>query len=94
MAAKKKTLAILAEQTENPDGSITIRAKALADHREIGAGEAAEMLGFSDRGTISRLVEIGELRGWKPSTVKGNGKWRISLQSVIDYREHRAKAVT
>ena len=87
MAQIKKTLAMVAFQTVNPDGSITIRAKELADHREIGSKEAAEILGFRDRETISRLVEAGEIKGWKPATLRGNGKWRICLQSVLDYRD-------
>ncbi len=95
MATTKKTLAILAEQTKNADGTITIRAIALADGREIGTGEAAKILSFSKE-TISSLCRLGGKRGglsgWQPASVRGNGKWRISLQSVLDYKAGRIKA--
>ena len=95
MATTRKTLAILAEQTTNADGTITIRPIALADGREIGAAEAAKILGFWNE-TISSLCRIGGNRGglsaWQPATARGNGKWRISLQSVLDYKEGRIKA--
>lgn len=98
MATTKKTLAVLAEQTTNPDGSITIRPVALADGREIGTGEAAKILGFRDRETIHALCALGGdrggLRAWKPASVRGNAKWRISLQSVLDYKVRRINAAS
>ncbi len=89
MGTIKKTVTMTAEQTTNADGSITIRATAIADDREIDAGEAGRMLGIKDRETISRLCRTMEIRGWKPATARGNGKWRISLQSVLDYKHQR-----
>lgn len=86
---------MLAEQTTNADGTITTRPIALADGREIGAAEAAKILGFSKE-TISSLCRIGGSRGglsdWQPVSARGNGKWRISLQSVLDYKAGRMKA--
>lgn len=62
MATTKKTLSVLAAQTTNADGTIIIRPIALADEREIGAAEAAKILGFSKE-TISNLCRIGGKRG-------------------------------
>lgn len=97
MAAIKKTLAILAEQTTNADGSITVRPIAVADGREIGTGEAAKLLGLKDRETVSRLCSIGAtlggLRAWQMPSARGNAKWRISLQSVLDFKERRINAM-
>lgn len=80
------------EQTRHQDGSFTVRPKRLTDGREIGVAQAAKMLGFRDRETIYRLLELGEIRGWKPSSKRGNGKWRIDWQSVADYKAARLEA--
>lgn len=88
----KRTVAILSDQSENPDGSITIRPRRVADDREISAQKAAEMLGFRDRESIYRLIEAGEIRAWRPASKRGNGKYRINLESVMSYRERRAGA--
>ena len=74
------------------DGSFIVRPRRLVDGREISAGKAAEMLGFKDRETIYRLIELGEIRGWKPGSKRGNGKFRIDLGSVIDYKTRRILA--
>lgn len=81
------------EQSLQVDGSFHIRPKRLVDGREIGAGKAAEMLGFRDRETIFRLIVLGELRGWKPETTRGNGKYRIDLGSVLDYKARRLERI-
>lgn len=88
----KRTVAILSDQSENPDGSITIHPRRVADDREISAQKAAEMLGFRDRESIYRLIEAGEIRAWRPTSKRGNGKYRINLESVMSYRERRAGA--
>lgn len=93
MATTKKTVAMTAEQTRNADGSITIRATAVADEREIGAREVGKMLGIKDIDTISHLCRTGQISGWKMETARGNGKWRISLQSVLDYKQQRIARV-
>jgi hypothetical protein len=92
MATTKKTLAVVAEQTTNPDGSITIRALELADGRDIGTKAAAKLLGTGPD-LIYVLCTIGELKAWKTASARGNAPWRISLQSVIDYKERRIAAV-
>ena len=80
------------EQTRHGDGSFTVRPKRLTDGREIGVAQAAKMLGFKDRETVYRLIELGEIRAWKPKSERGNGKWRIDWQSVVDYRSARQTA--
>lgn len=81
------------ETIAESDGSFRVRPKRLIDGKEIDARKAAGMLGFRDRESIFRLIELGELTGWKPETVRGNGKYRIDLGSVIAYKERRLKAV-
>jgi excisionase family DNA binding protein len=80
------------EQTRHQDGSITVRPRRLTDGREIGAVAAAKMLGFRDRETIYRLIELGEIRAWKPRSERGNGKWRIDWNSVAEYKAARLDA--
>lgn len=80
------------EQERHQDGSFTVRPRRLTDDRWIGVAQAARILGFKDRETIYRLIEIGEIVAWKPKTVRGNGKWRISWQSVADYKAARLAA--
>lgn len=77
------------ETTPAGDGSFLVRPKRLVDGREISARKAADMLGFRDKETIFRLIEAGELRGWKPKAKRGNGKYRIDLGSVLDYKARR-----
>lgn len=95
MATTKKTLAMTAVQTTNADGSITIRPTAIVDGREIGTKEAMKMFGLSDE-TISNLCKIGPQNGglsaWRTASTRQNAKWRISLQSVLDYKASRIKA--
>lgn len=91
MATTRKTLAMTAEQTTNADGSITIRAVALADEREIRTAGAAKILGVG-RDLIYDLCAIGALSAWKTASPRGNSPWRISLQSVLDYKASRIKA--
>lgn len=92
MPGKRATIVMVTEQTRNPDGSVTIRPVEVADEREIGAMEAAKILGFRDRESVYRLIDLGELRAWKPASRRGNGKWRINLQSVIQYRDRLYEA--
>ena len=80
------------DSTPMADGSLVVRPRRLCTGQEIGARRAAEMLGFRDRETISRLVEAGEIQGWKPEAKRGNAKWRIDLASVLEYKERRRQA--
>jgi hypothetical protein len=77
------------ESSPGVDGAFIVKPKRLVDGREISAQKAAEMLGFRDKETIFRLVECGEIRGWKPKSRRGNGKYRIDLGSVLDYKAKR-----
>lgn len=77
------------ETAANQDGSFVVRPRRLIDGKEIDAGKAAAMLGFRDRATVFKLVETGQIRGWKPESVRGNAKYRIDLGSVIAYKERR-----
>lgn len=80
-------------QTAHADGSFTVRPKRLTDGREIGSKQAAKMLGLH-RQTISDLCAAGELEAWKTASVRGNAKWRIAWQSVIDYKARRKAAAS
>lgn len=80
------------EQERRSDGSFVVRPKRLVDGKEIGRKTAAGMLGFKDKDSVSRLVELGEIRGWKPDSARGNGKYRIDLGSVLDYKAKRLAA--
>lgn len=71
------------------DGSLLVRPRRLITGREIDARKAAEILGFRDRETVFRLIERGELAGWKPDSRRGNGKYRIDLESVYSYKARR-----
>lgn len=81
-----------AEQVAHADGSFTVRPRRVAVTREIGARAAARMLGFRDRETVYRLIELGDLRAWKPKSERGNGKWRIEWESVAEYKAARLDA--
>jgi excisionase family DNA binding protein len=87
-----QTLLFEVEQTRHQDGSFTVRPKRLTDGREIGVAAAAKMLGFRDRETVYRLIELGEIRAWKPKSARGNGKWRIDWNSVAEYKAARLEA--
>jgi hypothetical protein len=89
MATETKTLMMLVEQTRHADGSVTVRPVAVADERDIGTGDAAKLLGFRDGETIHKMCRAGQLRAWKAASARGNAKWRISLQSVLDYKKRR-----
>ncbi len=77
------------ESETRPAGSLVVRPRRLCPGPEISAKKAAGMLGFRDVETISNLVALGKIRGWKPESVRGNAKWRIDLQSVLDYKLRR-----
>jgi hypothetical protein len=81
----------LFETTASPqkDGSFVVRPQRLIDGKEISAQKAAGLLGFKDKETIFRLVELGEIKGWKPKSKRNNGKYRIDLGSVMDYKARR-----
>lgn len=90
-----KPIAMLTEQTKNPDGSFTIRPVRVEDQREIGAKDAAGMLGLHTD-TIHRLCGLGEenggLKAWKLPSARGNAKWRINLASVLSFRNRNSPA--
>jgi hypothetical protein len=73
------------------DGSLLVRPRRLCTGQWISAKKAAGMLGFKDVETISRMVVLGEISGWKPKSKRGNAKWRIDLQSVLEYQSRRLK---
>jgi hypothetical protein len=81
-------------QTANADGSFTVRPKAIAVTREIGAGRAAKILGLHVE-TVYRLCELGEehggLKAWKLPSARGNAKWRIDWESVAGYKQRRQR---
>jgi excisionase family DNA binding protein len=87
-----KTLLFETTHEAQPDGSFIVKPKRLADGREISAKAAAGMLGYRDRETVYAMIASGEIKGWKPATRRGNGKYRIDLASVIAYKESRLKA--
>jgi len=78
------------DATPHTDGSFTVRPKRLVDGKEITAAKAAGMLGFKDLETVYNLVKLGEIKGWKPDSKRGNGKYRIDLGSVLDYKQRRS----
>lgn len=81
-------------QVSNPDGSFTVRPKAVAVTREIGAKRAARMLGLHEK-TVHKLCDLGEaaggLKAWKLPSKRGNAKWRIDWQSCVTYKERRER---
>jgi hypothetical protein len=81
-----------AVQTANGDGSFTVRPKAVAVVREIGAERAGKILGLHVK-TIHRLCELGEehggLKAYKLPAKRGNAKWRIDWQSTVTYKARR-----
>lgn len=97
MTKRKAPVVMIAEQTRNADGSITIRPVAVVDDRDIGTGEAAKMLGLG-KDSIFNLCKLGTKAGglsaWKLPSARGNASWRISLQGVLEYKERRSKVAT
>lgn len=79
------------DSTPQKDGSLIVRPKRLCTGQEIHVQKACGMLGFRDRESIYRLIDSGEIRAWKPKSARGNGKWRIDLQSVLDYKAARLR---
>ena len=77
------------DSSQQPDGSLVVRPRRLITGREINGARAAEILGFKDKETVFRLIERGEIIGWKPDSKRGNAKYRIDLQSVYDYKARR-----
>ena len=79
------------DATPRTDGSFLLQPRRLVDGKEISARKAAGMLGFKDPETIYGMIQCGEIKGWKPASARGNGKYRIDLGSVMDYKERRLK---
>lgn len=79
------------EAEARADGSFVVKPRRLVDGHEIDAKKAAGMLKFRDVETIYRLVESGEIKGWKPKSARGNAKYRIDLGSVLEYKARRLK---
>jgi hypothetical protein len=80
------------DATPRADGSFLLRPRRLVDGKEISASKAAALLGFADKETVCGLVRRGEIKGWKPESQRGNGKYRIDLGSVMDYKQRRLAA--
>ena len=77
------------ESTPQADGSLIVRPRRLLTGEEIGVDRAAKLLGSRDRESVYALIWAKRIRAWKPETRRGNGKWRIDLQSVLDYKARR-----
>ncbi|MEI6656786.1 MAG: hypothetical protein WCP45_18625 [Verrucomicrobiota bacterium] len=82
------------DTTPRADGCFLLRPRRLVDGKEVGAAKAAGLLGFKDAETIYGLIQCGEIKGWKPASTRGNGKYRIDLGSVLDYKERRLREST
>jgi hypothetical protein len=80
------------ETTARADGSFLLKPRRLVDGKEISAARAAGMLGYKDPESVYKLIACGEIRAWKPEAVRGNGKYRIDLGSVMRYKERRLEA--
>ena len=77
------------DQQRQADGSFMVKPKRVAITEEISARKAARLLGFKDRESIYRLIDLGEIEAWKPKAKRGNAKWRIDWHSVMSYKERR-----
>lgn len=88
-AAPEQFFLFEVDQQRLADGSFTVKPKKVAITEEIGVKRAMKLLGFKDRETISRLIDLGEIEAWKPKSKRGNGKWRIDWHSVMSYKERR-----
>ena len=79
-------------QTDNGDGSFTVRPKAVRVTREIRAKRAAKILCVHVE-TIHRLCELGErhggLRAYKLPSRRGNAPWRIDWEYLMGYKAKR-----
>lgn len=73
-------------QSKLPDGRIVITPIRFAPRKDIGAKEAARMLGFS-REEIYDLCEAGEIDGWRKEGSRT--KYRIDPSSVTAYKQRR-----
>lgn len=91
-AAAVQSFLFEVDQTRQADGSIVVRPRRMVDGNYISAQRAAGLLGFRDRETIYGMVRGGVIKGWKPDSKRGNGKWRIDLGSVLDYKTARERA--
>lgn len=81
------------ESVAGKDGSLIVRPRRLLTGEEIGVKRAAKMLGYKDRESVYGLIQAGAIKGWKPESKGHNGKWRIDLQSVLDYKARRMDSV-
>ena len=79
------------EQSAAGDGSFVVRPRRLCTGQEVGVKKVCGLLGFKDRESIYRLIELGQIQAWKPKSERGNGKWRIDLQSVLEYKAQRLR---
>jgi hypothetical protein len=98
MASQSTSQLMLFEtvQTAHADGSFTVRPKAVAVTREIGAKKAAKIIGIHVK-TVHQLCDLGEeaggLKAWKLPSKRGNAKWRIDWQSAVTYKERRERQI-
>lgn len=74
------------------DGMLLVKPKRIVDGVEISTQQAMKLLKFTQIETISALIRAGEIKAWKPKSVRGNAKWRIDQGSVLDYKMRRMKA--
>ena len=79
-------------QTDNGDGSFTVRPKAVRIVKEIRVKRAMKILGYSKREVI-RLCQLGEnfggLKAYKLPSRKGNAPWRIDWEYCVGYKAKR-----
>ena len=79
-------------QTDNGDGSFTVRPKAVKVTREIRVKKAMGILGYS-KDEVTRLCQLGHefggLDAYKLPSKRGNAPWRIDWESVVRYKERR-----
>ncbi len=81
-------------QERRVDGSFVVTPRRLVDNKPISVKRAAGLLHFKDRKAVYRLISTGQIRAWKPKSVKDNGKYRVDLGSVMEYlaaREREAR---
>jgi len=79
------------DSEQQKDGSLVVRPRRLLTGEEIGVERAGKLLGYKDRESVYRLIELGEIRAWKPKGKRGNARWRIDLQSLLDYKARRLR---
>ena len=82
-------------QTDNGDGSFTVRPKAVRIVKEIRVKKAMGILGYS-KDEVTRLCQLGAEHGgldaYKLPSKNGNAPWRIDWESVVRYKENRKAA--